>query len=146
MIKWNKKSHSLPKKVKVTLFTKIHVSLIVMELYGTISPRCKIFEQRYYRFIRWKSDRNKSCIYWKVMKLFSCECFDIKASCHGKVRLNFLKFEIRIFQITSDGKTTKIRVVDPEKFWNTIVGKFFILNHLAVQNYVRIFIFEIQIL
>jgi hypothetical protein len=37
----------------------------------------------------------------------------------------FLKFEIQILQTTSDGETTKIKVVDLEKLWNSVVGNFF---------------------
>jgi hypothetical protein len=49
------------------------------------------------------------------MKLCSWQHFDLKSSYHAKLRLNFKKFKIRIFQTTSDGKTTKINFVDLEK-------------------------------
>ena len=41
----------------------------------------------------------------------------------------FLKFEIWIFRTTSDGETTKIKVVDLEKLYNFVVDNFFIWNH-----------------
>jgi hypothetical protein len=40
--------------------------------------------------------------------------------------MNFLTFEIRIFQTTSDVETTKTKVVVIEKLCNFIVNDFFI--------------------
>jgi hypothetical protein len=41
--------------------------------------------------------------------------------------------------MTSDGETTKIKVVDLEKLWNFVVDNFLIWNHLINENYVWIF-------
>jgi hypothetical protein len=38
----------------------------------------------------------------------------------------YLKFEIRIFQTTSDGETTKTKAVDLKKLYNFVVDNFFI--------------------
>ena len=46
----------------------------------------------------------------------------------------FQNFKIRIFQTTSDGKTTKTKVVGLEKLWNFVVDNFFIWNHLVMQK------------
>jgi hypothetical protein len=38
----------------------------------------------------------------------------------------FLKFEIQIFKISSNGEMTRTKVVDLEKLYNFIVDNFFI--------------------
>ena len=38
----------------------------------------------------------------------------------------FATFKIQIFQMTSDGETTKTKVVDPEKLYNFVVDDIFI--------------------
>jgi hypothetical protein len=43
----------------------------------------------------------------------------------------FLKFEIWIFKVSSDGEMTKTKVVDLEKLCNFVVDNFFIWNHLV---------------
>ena len=48
----------------------------------------------------------------------------------------FLTFEIWIFQMTSDGETTKTKVIDLKKLNNFAVDNIFIWNHLAKDNYV----------
>jgi hypothetical protein len=50
----------------------------------------------------------------------------------------FLKFEIWIFQTTSDGETAKIKVIDLEKLWNFVVDNFLIWNHIVNENYIWI--------
>jgi hypothetical protein len=50
----------------------------------------------------------------------------------------FLKFEIWIFKMTSNGETTKIKVVDLEKLHNFRVDNFFIWNLFVKENYVWI--------
>jgi len=45
----------------------------------------------------------------------------------------FLMLEIRFFETTSDGETTKTKVVDLVKLYN-FVGNFFISNHLYQIN------------
>ena len=42
-----------------------------------------------------------------------------------KSTFEYFKFEIWIFQTTSDGETTKVKVVDLEKFWNFVVDNLF---------------------
>ena len=49
------------------------------------------------------------------MKLCSWQRFDVKSSCHAKTMFEFQNFKIRIFQMTTDGKTTKMKVVGLEK-------------------------------
>ena len=44
----------------------------------------------------------------------------------------FLKLKIWIFQMTSDGETSKIKVVDLEKLCKFIVDNFFIWNYLLL--------------
>jgi hypothetical protein len=53
-----------------------------------------------------------------------------------KTASKFQNFKIRIFQKTSDGKTTKINFVDLEKLQNFVVDNFLIWNHLVIQNYI----------
>ena len=48
----------------------------------------------------------------------------------------FQNFKIRIFQMTTDEKTTKMKVVGLEKLWNFVVDNFFIWNHLVKEKYV----------
>jgi len=43
-----------------------------------------------------------------------------------KITFEFLTFEIRIFQMTLDGETTKTKVVDLEKLYNFVVENLFI--------------------
>ena len=40
--------------------------------------------------------------------------------------------------MTSDGETTKMKVVDPKKLWNFVVDNFLICNHLVKENYIWI--------
>jgi hypothetical protein len=40
---------------------------------------------------------------------------------HGKSMFQFLIFEIRIFQTTSDAEMTKTKIVDLKKLWNFVV-------------------------
>ena len=46
----------------------------------------------------------------------------------------FLKLKIWIFQMTSDGETSKTKVVDLEKLCNFVVENFFIWGHLLLEN------------
>ena len=81
----------------------------------------------------WKNHQNESCRFCKVMKLCSWQLFDLKSSYHVKLCLNF---KIRIFQTTSDGKTTKIKVVGLEKLRKFVVDNYFIWHHLVMLKYV----------
>ena len=47
--------------------------------------------------------------------------------------------------MTSDGETTKIKVVDLKKLYSFVTDNFFIWNHLSLENYVLNFLtFDIQ--
>ena len=63
-----------------------------------------------------------------------------------KTMSEFKKFKIRIFQTTSDGKTTKTKVVGLEKLWNFVVDNFLFKIILSRKNTSEVFKFEIQIL
>ena len=43
----------------------------------------------------------------------------------------FFKFEIWIFQMTSDGEITKMKVVDLKKLYNVMVYNFFVWIRLG---------------
>ena len=91
----------------------------------------------------WKNFLNKNCRSPKVMKHCSWQLFDLKTSCHAKLRLNF---KIWTFQTTSDEKTTKINSVDLEKLWNIVVDNFLIWKILSCKTVFEFQIFKIQIL
>jgi hypothetical protein len=67
---------------------------------------------------------------------------DFKLSCHAKLCLDF---KIWNFQITLDGKSTKIKIVRLEMLWNFIADNFLIWN-LVIKNIFEVLKFEIQIL
>jgi hypothetical protein len=79
--------------------------------------------------------QNDSCRSLKFMKLRSWRLFDLKSSC-GPYRANRpvgLPPADRS-KMTSDGETTKMKVVDLEKLWNFAVHNFFIWNRLGRQT------------
>ena len=49
--------------------------------------------------------------------------------------MKFKNFEIQILQMTSDGKSTKTKVVDLNENYNFVVDDFFIWNDLMSQQY-----------
>ena len=51
-----------------------------------------------------------------------------------KSMFEYFKFEFWIIQTTSDGETTKVKVVDLEKFWNFVVDNLFEII-LSTKNY-----------
>jgi hypothetical protein len=53
----------------------------------------------------------------------------------------YLKF--KIFQMTSDGETTKTKIVDLKKLCNFVVYNFFIWNNLLLQNVVWNYILKL---
>jgi hypothetical protein len=65
------------------------------------------------------------------MKLCTWQHFGLKSSRQAKFCLNF---KIWIFQTTSDGKTTKIKVVGLEMLWNFIIDNFLIWDHLVIEK------------
>ena len=86
---------------------------------------------------KWSNNQNKLCISWEVIEFCSWQLFDLKSSCQRKLCLNSKNLN-QNFQTTSDVKTTKIKVVGLEKFWNFVVDNFLIWNHLVNENYVWI--------
>jgi hypothetical protein len=53
-----------------------------------------------------------------------------------KTTSEYRKFKIRILQMTSNGKTIKIKVVDLKKLWKFVVDNFLIWNHYVILKYV----------
>ena len=49
------------------------------------------------------------------MKLYSGQIFHLRSFCQGKIRLNFSNLKFGFFQMTSDGETIKMKVVDLQK-------------------------------
>ena len=86
---------------------------------------------------KWSNNQNKLCISWEVIEFCSWQLFDLKSSCQRKLCLNSKNLN-QNFQTTSDVKTTKIKVVGLEKFWNFVVDNFLIWNHLVIENYIWI--------
>ena len=82
-----------------------------------------------FKFFKWPKQK----LYNFVFANFSFEIIYLR-----KIIFEFLTFEIWIFQTTSDGETTKMKVVDHEKLWNFVADNFFIWNHLVKENYVWI--------
>ena len=79
---------------------KIYISLIV---YETIWEICKIYEQCYYHFLRWRNDQNKSYTSWWVVQLscswlFHMNSFGVSKCC---LNLPFLIFKIWMVQTES---------------------------------------------
>jgi hypothetical protein len=50
-----------------------------------------------------------------------------------KTTFEFSKFKIQILYTTSDGETTKMKVIDLEKLWNFVADNFFIWIRLGSQ-------------
>ena len=111
--------------------------------------KCKIYEQRYYHFLRWRNDQNKSCTSWWVVQLscswlFYMNSFAILKCC---LNLPFLIFKIWMVQTESHEKFFKIKVVDLVEIYNFYVLDFFIWHHLVFENLVwTCYFFEIKIL
>ena len=55
---------------------------------------CKICEQCYYHFLRWRNDQNKSCTSWWVVQLSCSWLFHMKSFGVSKCCLNLPFFEI----------------------------------------------------
>jgi hypothetical protein len=62
--------------------------------------------------------------------------FSFKIILSRKIMFQFFTFEIWIFQMISNGETTKTKVVDLEKFYNFVVDNFLIWNHQVEDNYI----------
>jgi hypothetical protein len=69
--------------------------------------------------------------------------FSFKVILSTKTTYEFKKIKIWILKITSNGKTTKMKVIGLEKLWNFVVDNVLGWNHLVMQNYVWILKFEI---
>jgi hypothetical protein len=78
---------------------------------------------------RWRSTQNKSSKSRKVTQLCNWQLF-IWNYLSNKNYIWILTLEIQKFQMTSDGETTKPKVVDLKKLCNFVVN-FFIWNHLS---------------
>jgi hypothetical protein len=79
--------------------------------------------------------QDESCWSLKFMKLHSWRLFDMKSSC-GPYRANRPagRPPADRSKMTSDGETTKMKVVDLEKLRNFAVDNFFIWNRLGRQT------------
>ena len=72
--------------VVVTLFTNlIYPSSIFMKLMR--HERCRFYEQRYCRFVKWRNDQNKLCRSWEVMQLCSWKVFHLNSFRASKIAL-----------------------------------------------------------
>jgi hypothetical protein len=83
----------------------------------------------------WRNYQNESCRCLKFMKLRSWRLFNLKSSC-GPYQANSpvgRKLADRS-QMTLDGETTRMKVVDLKKLWNFAVDNFFIWNRLGPQT------------
>jgi hypothetical protein len=82
--------------------------------------------------LRWRNYQNESCRSQKFMKLRSWRLFDLKSSCgpYWANRPVGRPMAERSW-MTSDGETTKMKVIDLEKLWNFEVDNFFIWNRLG---------------
>ena len=93
--------------VVVMLFTNlIYLSSSFMKLY----ERCRFCEHRYYRFVEWRNDQNKSCRSWQVIQLCSWKLFHLNSFRLPKLRLNFsnLKFKFCKWPRMEKLKTSKL--------------------------------------
>ena len=102
--------------------------------------KCKICEQHYYHFLRWRNDQNKSCKSWWVVQLSCSWLFDMNSFGVSKCCLNlpFLIFKFWIVLTESHEKFSKIKVVDLVEIYNFYVDDFFIWHHLVFENLVWI--------
>ena len=74
--------------VVVTLFTNlIDLSSTFMKLIQEIWERCRFYEQRYCRFVKWRNDQNKLCRSWEVIQLCSWKVFHLNSFRASKIAL-----------------------------------------------------------
>jgi hypothetical protein len=76
----------------------------------------KICEECYYHYTGWPNDQNKSFSSSKVIELCSWTIFNLNYFCQDKVHLDFWNVKIWTFQMTSNGETLNIKVVDSDKY------------------------------
>jgi hypothetical protein len=76
--------------------------------------------------VTWKDDQNESGRCRWFLKLCSEQYFHLKSFYYGKPCLNFPNLNFEFFKTTSDGETTKAKVVELKKLCNFIVDNFFI--------------------
>jgi len=84
-----------------------------------------IWNSNFSNDLGWRNNQNKSCSSQKIMQLYSWRLFSFEIIYPRKSHMNFLTFEIRIFQTTSDGEMTKTKFVDLKKLLNFVVDNFF---------------------
>jgi hypothetical protein len=87
--------------------------------------------------LRWRSNQNKSCRFQKLCNIVVDNVF-VWNHLSNENYIWILTFEFWIFQMTSDGETTKTKVVDLKKLCNFVVDNFFIWNNLLKENYGQI--------
>jgi hypothetical protein len=68
----------------------------------------------------------KSCKSLEVMKLFNWQLFHLKSFGLPKLHLNLSNLKYKFLQTTSDGKSTKIKIVELKKLFIFVVNNFFI--------------------
>ena len=74
--------------VVVTLFINlIYLSSTFMKLIWDIWERCRFYEQRYCRFVKWRNDQNKLCRSWEVIQLCSWKVFHFNSFRASKIAL-----------------------------------------------------------
>ena len=102
---------------------------------------CKICEQCYSHFLRWRNDQNKSCTSWWVVQLSYSWIFHMNSFGVQNVVWICL-FYIQNFEWfkQSHEKFSKIKVVDLE-IYNFYVHDFFIWHHLMSENLIWTFFF-----
>jgi len=88
------------------------------------------FKTRNFQTISNEKMRNQSYISRWELQLYSWWLFHLKSFVVLKLCFKFSQFEIQICETTSDGETSKTKVVDLEKLYNFIVDDFFIWNNL----------------
>jgi hypothetical protein len=86
-----------------------------------------------------KIDQNQSCrSQWEVenYNFIVDDCFHLKSFDVLKVWVKLSQFKIQIYQTTSNGKTTKTKVVDLNENYNFVVDDFFIWIRLRSQVFI----------
>ena len=101
---------------------------------------CLNFSNLKFKFLKCpqkEKNQNESCRSQKLCN-FLVDNFFIWNHFVKEIMFEFLKFEIWIFKMSSNGEMAKTKVVDLKKLCNFVVDNFFIWNHLVKENYVWI--------
>ena len=83
--------------------------------------------------VRWKQTLYQSCRSRRDRQLYSWWLFHLKSFVVLKLCFKFSQFKIQICETTSNGETSKTKVVDLDKNYNFIVNDFH-LNLFKVLN------------